>query len=208
MPIAWKGTVAQYAGRLHREFEGKEEVRIYDYVDVHIPVLERMYHKLLKAYASVGYQVKANAAGQGDEARIYDTSDYKAALLADLRATKNQIILASPYPKTNKLKELKPLLQELFQSGRHVTLCTRPAHEAKAAARSSVQAMQHELSQAGIHILTKSGFHLHYFLLDERILWYGSLDPLGSEEADDTLIRIEDSELAAEFLAMTDAREG
>lgn len=42
MPIAWKGTVAQYAGRLHREFEGKEEVRIYDYVDVHIPVLERM----------------------------------------------------------------------------------------------------------------------------------------------------------------------
>lgn len=68
--------------------------------------------------------------------------------------------------------------------------------------------MQDELRQAGIHILTKSGFHLHYFLLDERILWYGSLDPLGSEEPDDTLIRIEDPELAAEFLAMTEDFEG
>ena len=50
MPIAWKGTIAQYAGRLHRNFDGKEEVLIYDYVDVHIPVLERMYHKRLTAY--------------------------------------------------------------------------------------------------------------------------------------------------------------
>lgn len=54
MPISWKGTLAQYAGRLHRNYEGKHEVRIYDYVDVHIPTLERMYHKRLKGYAELG----------------------------------------------------------------------------------------------------------------------------------------------------------
>ena len=42
MPISWKGKVAQYAGRLHRNFPGKEEVLIYDYVDIHVPVLEKM----------------------------------------------------------------------------------------------------------------------------------------------------------------------
>ena len=54
MPISWKGTLAQYAGRLHRNYKGKQEVRIYDYVDIHVPTLERMYHKRLKGYAELG----------------------------------------------------------------------------------------------------------------------------------------------------------
>ena len=48
MPVSWKGTLAQYAGRLHRDFEGKKEVKIYDYADIHVPALERMYRKRLK----------------------------------------------------------------------------------------------------------------------------------------------------------------
>ncbi|GAB6120544.1 TOTE conflict system archaeo-eukaryotic primase domain-containing protein [Dysgonomonas termitidis] len=56
-PVAWKGTLAQYAGRLHRNYSGKEEVRIYDYVDRHVPVLERMYRKRLAGYKQMGYKV-------------------------------------------------------------------------------------------------------------------------------------------------------
>nr|WP_312891153.1 DEAD/DEAH box helicase family protein [Clostridium thailandense] len=48
MPISWKGTLQQYAGRFHRIYENKNEVQIYDYVDVHVGVLERMYEKRLK----------------------------------------------------------------------------------------------------------------------------------------------------------------
>jgi superfamily II DNA or RNA helicase len=33
MPISWKGTLAQYVGRLHRDHDGKREVVVYDYVD-------------------------------------------------------------------------------------------------------------------------------------------------------------------------------
>lgn len=55
MPIAWKGTMTQYAGRLHRHHDGKHEVRIIDYVDNAVPVLRRMYAKRKKAYASLGY---------------------------------------------------------------------------------------------------------------------------------------------------------
>lgn len=39
-PVAWKGIVAQYAGRLHREYEGKQDVQIYDYIDIRVPVCE------------------------------------------------------------------------------------------------------------------------------------------------------------------------
>lgn len=45
MPIAWKGTLAQYAGRIHRESEGKTQVTIHDYVDFALPMLQRMFKK-------------------------------------------------------------------------------------------------------------------------------------------------------------------
>lgn len=44
MPVSWKSVVEQYAGRLNRDYEGKESVIIYDYVDSHISMFEKMYH--------------------------------------------------------------------------------------------------------------------------------------------------------------------
>lgn len=56
-PIAWRGTVSQYAGRLHRNYEGKNEVIIYDYVDDQVPVLAGMFVKRKKGYKAIGYEV-------------------------------------------------------------------------------------------------------------------------------------------------------
>jgi superfamily II DNA or RNA helicase len=47
MPISWKGTLQQYVGRLHRVHQYKTEVQVYDYVDVSVPVLARMYKRRL-----------------------------------------------------------------------------------------------------------------------------------------------------------------
>jgi superfamily II DNA or RNA helicase len=55
MPIAWRGTVIQYAGRLHRAHPAKRDIRIYDYVDSDVPVLRRMYAKRLRTYREMGY---------------------------------------------------------------------------------------------------------------------------------------------------------
>jgi len=59
MPIAWKGTVLQYAGRLHRAHPDKRDIRVYDYVDADVPVLRRMYAKRLRAYQDMGYNTDA-----------------------------------------------------------------------------------------------------------------------------------------------------
>lgn len=55
MPVAWKGTLVQYAGRLQRLHPDKTEVRIFDYVDRTVPVLARMFDKRLRGYRSIGY---------------------------------------------------------------------------------------------------------------------------------------------------------
>lgn len=61
MPIAWKGTVVQYAGRLHRLHPDKRDVLIYDYVDGEVPVLRRMFAKRLRTYRSLGYELGNDA---------------------------------------------------------------------------------------------------------------------------------------------------
>lgn len=57
LPIAWRGTVAQYAGRLHRNYDRKSEVIIYDYLDEQVPVLAGMFGKRKKGYKAIGYEV-------------------------------------------------------------------------------------------------------------------------------------------------------
>lgn len=55
LPVSWKGTLVQYAGRLHRQSHGKSEVRIYDYVDRHVPMLARMFERRMKGYRAMSY---------------------------------------------------------------------------------------------------------------------------------------------------------
>ena len=57
MPISWRGTLQQYAGRLHRLHDNKKVVQIYDYVDVNVSMLARMYNKRLKGYKAIGYSI-------------------------------------------------------------------------------------------------------------------------------------------------------
>ncbi len=55
LPVSWKGTLIQYAGRLHRLHPAKQEVRIFDYVDREVPMLLRMFQKRLRGYRGLGY---------------------------------------------------------------------------------------------------------------------------------------------------------
>jgi superfamily II DNA or RNA helicase len=60
LPISWRGTLSQYAGRLHRIHDSKKEVVIFDYVDLNVPVLVRMYDWRIKGYHSIGYEIEGD----------------------------------------------------------------------------------------------------------------------------------------------------
>lgn len=64
LPVSWKGTLTQYAGRLHRSHPGKIEVRIYDYVDRNVPMLVRMFERRLRGYKAIGYAVEGENEGR------------------------------------------------------------------------------------------------------------------------------------------------
>jgi superfamily II DNA or RNA helicase len=77
MPISWRGTLAQYAGRLHRRHEAKRYVLIYDYVDEHEPMLTRMALKREAGYRSLGYRF-VDAPGAEKQRRAVQVSMFEA----------------------------------------------------------------------------------------------------------------------------------
>jgi len=66
LPVSWKGTLVQYAGRLHRLHPGKTEVRIFDYVDREVPMLRRMFERRLRGYRAMGYARGETPLGFGE----------------------------------------------------------------------------------------------------------------------------------------------
>ena len=58
LPISWHGTIAQYVGRLHRLYDGKREVRVYDYADLNVPMLARMFDRRCRGYEAIGYRMQ------------------------------------------------------------------------------------------------------------------------------------------------------
>jgi len=58
LPVSWRGTIAQYVGRLHRLHGGKREVRVYDYADLNVPMLARMFDRRCAGYEAVGYTIQ------------------------------------------------------------------------------------------------------------------------------------------------------
>jgi len=57
LPVSWRGTIAQYAGRLHRFHDRKREVRVYDYADLNVPMLARMFDRRCRGYEAIGYTI-------------------------------------------------------------------------------------------------------------------------------------------------------
>lgn len=64
MPVSWRGTLQQYAGRLHRQQAGKTSVRIIDWLDLGHPIPQRMWEKRLRGYRAMGYALQSRSASQ------------------------------------------------------------------------------------------------------------------------------------------------
>lgn len=202
MPIAWKGTIVQYAGRLHRNFEGKDEVLIYDYVDVHIPVLERMYHKRLTAYRSVGYSIRYNGTEINTENGIYDESNYFEYVIQDIRSIEKNLFISSPYLNKTKIKTIKEILIEKYKMGTRIVLCIKNLDEYAQKHRIYIEEFINEIEKAGIQVIQLPKNRYKFMIIDNKTVWYGGIDILGGSYDDNSLIRIEDEELANELLGV------
>ena len=200
MPIVWKGKVAQYAGRLHRNYEGKNEVQIFDYVDIRVPVLERMYQKRLKSYASIGYQTKTIETSLDSPSIIYDGKNFLPVYYNDIENASNEIVIVSPFMRKNRITQFVKILSPLVEKNISVTIITRPPEDFKETERDSITENITVLKNVGITVKLKSEFHQKFTIIDNATIWYGSVNFLSFGTHEESIMRFESTDIATELL--------
>ncbi len=191
-PNSWKGLIAQYAGRLHREYPGKEEVMIYDYVDLREPICESMYRKRLAAYKQQGYALSETSEGLFAEPvtqAIFGADDFEIAFLNDLASARLSIVISCHRLKWKRHPRLVDLLQNKLHQGIAVTIVIRETGH-----------NEPELSTIGVRIISSPATSLNCAVIDNTTGWYGSVNFCGRTLPDATSIRLQDSYFCASLI--------
>jgi len=200
MPISWKGTLQQYAGRLHRLFESKNEVQIYDYVDTHVGVLERMYNKRLNGYASIGYKAKGGSVGADTIDVIFDKSNFLPVYNNDIVAAQREILIVSPFVTKRRTVQMMPHLEVALSNKVKVIVVTRPMEDFGGKEPSALQGTLDLLQVAGVSVVLRPNIHQKFALIDQRIVWYGSINLLSFGSAEESIMRLESPNIASELV--------
>jgi superfamily II DNA or RNA helicase len=204
VPVAWKGVVEQYAGRLNRDFEGKKDVMIYDYIDANIPVFDNMYAKRLKAYKRIGYKLyNENPIEKQSVNAIFDSDSYSLIFEQDLKEARSDIVISSPTFAKRRVMHILSLLRERQMAGVKITIVTwHPDAYAYGSEEHRIELME-ALRKAGFNIELVENNCERYAVIDNEIVWYGSMNLLSRVNVEDNIMRVVSKRIAAELLEMT-----
>jgi superfamily II DNA or RNA helicase len=200
MPISWKGTLQQYAGRLHRLFKTKKEVRIYDYVDIQVKMLERMYQKRLNGYASMGYKAKGELATDTHPDIIFDKDNFLPVFNQDIVAATKEIVIVSPFVRKRRTQQMMQHLNVAIGRHVHVTVMTRPKKNFPEKDHIAMQRTLDLLTDNRVSVVFKTNIHQKFAVMDQKIVWYGSINLLSYGSAQESIMRIESPNIANELI--------
>ena len=204
MPISWKSVVEQYAGRLNRDYGGKEKVIIYDYVDSHISMFEKMYYKRLKAYKQIGFDVSDGIKAKKQETySIFDFDNYEDTYKKDVLTANREIIISSPAISGKKVNELIELLKDKQESGILIRIVTWEADMYGYGDSVYWMELHEKMRRSGFEMSLVNDYCQRYCIIDREVVWYGSMNFLGKEDINDNLMRISSKGVAAELLELT-----
>lgn len=201
MPISWKGTLQQYAGRLHRLYENKNEVQIYDYVDSHVRMLGKMYDKRLNGYAAIGYKAKGESIIEEHVNSIFGKNSFWPVYSNDIINTKREIFIVSPFVTKSRVSHTIQYIGAAVSNKVKVTVVTRPAEDFKEKNKATVQNALDVLKSTGAEVIFKSNIHQKFAIIDQRIVWYGSINLLSFGNAEESIMRLENSNIANELMS-------
>ena len=203
-PVSFRGVVEQYAGRLNRDYAGKKNVIIYDYVDNHIPMFDNMYMKRLKAYKQIGYELSSglNIDKQSVNA-IYDGNNYRETFHKDLLDANKNIIISSPAISGPKVYELINMLKEKQEAGTQITIVTWTPESYGFGDAAYWMQLHEDMRKTGFYIKTVEEYCDRFAVIDQEVVWYGNINLLAKDKVDDSIMRVMSKDIASELLEMT-----
>ena len=173
-PVSWKGIVSQYVGRISREYEGKNEICIFDYVDIFIPAFAAMYNKRLRTYQSLGYTITqekpAETAAVTEEKSFYSEDDVYPVLKSLVKNASQSIVISSPKAELNYGS--KGIIEDLAEAVKRGVKV-----EVRTSTDTSPDALLF-LKEKGITVTGNPNCYLKYAVFDTRSFLFGEVSIL------------------------------
>lgn len=203
-PVSFEGRLEQYVGRLNRDYEGKEAVYVYDYIDAHVRFFNKMYGKRLKTYKRIGFSIWT-----GDEHTkqiinaIYDSGNYTEKFEQDIVEAEKSIVISSPDIRQDKIDRLLLLVKDRQEKGVLITVITTDPEEVVYGSADVCYGLINEMKQVGINVVTKAEVEERFAVIDDELVWHGGMNLLGKVDIWDNLMRIKNHQVAAELLEIS-----
>ena len=200
-PVSFSSRLEQYIGRLNRDYDGKTEVIVYDYVDSHIRDFDNMYAKRLRTYKRTGFQLMTNSVLSKQTANaIYDSGNYMDIFERDIVEAQKRIVVSSPELTQDKVERFIYLVKLRQEYGVDVTVITTEPQNLSYGSPEFCQRLMKEMQENGIHVIAKDEVIEHFAIIDDDLVWHGGMNLLGREDAWDNLMRIKSVSVAAELM--------
>ncbi len=202
-PVSDPSKVEQYVGRLNRDYEGKKEVIVYDYVDSHIRFFDNMYTSRLRTYKKIGFDVVTDVVLDKQKVNaIYDSMNYVDVFERDIVEANKNIVISSSQLEWDKINRFILLVKARQEAGVEVTIITMDADNIVMGSADNHLIAIKMLTDAGIYVETKEEINERFAVIDDELVWHGGANLLGKPDAWDNLIRVKNHDIAAELLEM------
>ncbi len=163
-------------------------------------MLERMYQKRLSGYASMGYKARAEDITSSPLDIIFNKDNFLPVFSNDVVGAKKEILIVSPFVRKRRATRIATVLQGPLEQQIRVIVVTRPVGDYKEKDRSALQQIIDVLKETGISIVFKPGIHQKFAIIDQKTVWYGSINLLSYGIAQESIMRIESANIANELL--------
>jgi len=202
-PVSFTGRLEQYVGRLHRDYAGKKDAVVYDYIDAHLRVFEAMYTKRLRTYKRLGYSVISDMILEKQNANaIYDSGNYADIFEQDLVEAEKKVIISSPQITQDKIDRMIYITSKRIEAGCKISVITLNPEDAAYGSAEYQYSMIRQMEEAGIQVILKDEVNEHFALIDDELVWHGGMNLLGKEDVWDNLMRIRSAVVAEELLEL------
>ena len=208
MPVSFRSVVEQYAGRLNRDYDGKDKVIVYDYVDSNIPMFDNMYAKRLRAYKQIGYEVCTGIRGEKQSANaIFDGDKYIETFHRDLLEADKNIVISSPIISGTKVYEVIRFLKDKQINGVEITIVTWNPDSYGLGEAGYWMQLHEDMRQAGFYMKIVEDSCEHFAIVDQEIVWYGNINFLSKAKLEDSIMRVQSKDITNELMELMFGKE-
>lgn len=199
-PVSYGGRLEQHVGRLNRDYEGKESVIVYDYIDANIEAFSNSYKKRLRTYKKIGFKVLSNEISEKQNTNaIYDSDNYMEIFERDIVEAEKEIIIASPSIDRRKLQRFLYIVKSRQDAGVKIRIITQSIGSNLYENDTYKNELIQEIQINGIQVIELDDT-MCFALIDQNIVWHGGMNLLGKVDVWDNLLRVKDDKIAYELM--------